>query len=575
MNDPPATQPPPGTGPPAAYDPDPGFAAAMAGFDPGLHDPEPAALDHLTEPPCDEMDWQYPDDDGADDRAWLAALAADPGAAFTESAPLDVLAPGGALAGCAGHALDTLGLVSDDALIGLLRAARRVTAWQAGIEAAAVAELDRRRLRESRRPGWSKVSETIAAELAAALTLTGRAADHLLGFARDLTRLPAILAALLDGRIDRDRALVFAAELAALDDRAATIVAAELLPLAGTLTTGQLRHALRTLIHLFDPDAVRTRQHKARDQARVEAWQETSGNHALAGRELDPADALAASQRITAIARRLHAAGADGTLDQLRAAVFTALLNGRDPDTLLPQAHPAIPQVTGPDGSESAADPARPAGGTGTGPAPGSLAALGGSVHLTVPASTWLGLTDLPGEAAGTGPIDAWTSRDLADRLAAAGALARWCITLTRPDGTAAAHACARGGNGPPGDPAGRRNWLTRQTYTWLQDGRCLHAAQTPSYRPPSTTGDLVRARNCTCTFPGCRRPAARCDLDHTTPWHQGGRTCPCNLGPVCRQHHKTKQAPGWTLTQPQPGTMTWTAPHGRSYTVRPSTYIS
>ncbi|HKR67208.1 MAG TPA: HNH endonuclease signature motif containing protein, partial [Streptosporangiaceae bacterium] len=140
-------------------------------------------------------------------------------------------------------------------------------------------------------------------------------------------------------------------------------------------------------------------------------------------------------------------------------------------------------------------------------------------------------------------------------------------------DGTAAAHACTR--TTPPGDPAARRAWLTRQTYTWPDDGQCLHRSQTRSYRPPNRVGDLVRARNRTCTFPGCRRPATRCDLDHTTPWDKGGRTCPCNLGPVCRRHHQVKQTPGWTLTHPQPGVLTWTAPHGRSYTVTPSVYIS
>ena len=194
-------------------------------------------------------------------------------------------------------------------------------------------------------------------------------------------------------------------------------------------------------------------------------------------------------------------------------------------------------------------------------------------MHLTLPASTWLGLTDLPGEAAGTGPIDAWTSRHLADHLAAAGTRARWCITLTRPDGTAAAHTCTP--TAPPGDPAGRRAWLTRQTYTWPGCAPCQHAAQTPAYRPNNVIRDFTKARNRTCGFPGCRRPAVTCDLDHTIPWHQGGRTCPCNLAPLCRQHHQVKQTPGWTLTQPHPGTLTWTAPHGRAYTVTPSVYIS
>src|SRR5262245_57410137 len=181
MNDPPATQPHNGSIGPAeaaALEDDPDFAAVIAGFDPDLHGLDPAALEHLTEPSRDDLCRHHPGDDGDDGAAWLAALATDPGAAFTEAAPLDILTPGGALAGCTGHALDGgLGALSDDALVGLLRACRRIEAWQSGIELAAVAELDRRRLQESRRPGWSRVSETIAAELAVALVLTGRSAD--------------------------------------------------------------------------------------------------------------------------------------------------------------------------------------------------------------------------------------------------------------------------------------------------------------------------------------------------------------------------------------------------------------
>jgi hypothetical protein len=42
-----------------------------------------------------------------------------------------------------------------------------------------------------------------------------------------------------------------------------------------------------------------------------------------------------------------------------------------------------------------------------------------------------------------------------------------------------------------------------------------------------------------------------------------------CNYGihaPTCRQHHRAKQAPGWHLTQDQPGHMTWQLPSGRRY---------
>jgi hypothetical protein len=42
---------------------------------------------------------------------------------------------------------------------------------------------------------------------------------------------------------------------------------------------------------------------------------------------------------------------------------------------------------------------------------------------------------------------------------------------------------------------------------------------------------------------------------------------------PVCRHDHRAKQAPGWTLTQPRPGTMIWTTPSGRTYTTGPTCY--
>ncbi len=78
-------------------------------------------------------------------------------------------------------------------------------------------------------------------------------------------------------------------------------------------------------------------------------WTEGSGNSALAGREMTPADAIGADARLTAQARWLQARGAAGTLDQLREAVLAAVLNGRDITTLLPAAH------------HDGADPAAPA----------------------------------------------------------------------------------------------------------------------------------------------------------------------------------------------------------------------
>jgi len=208
-----------------------------------------------------------------------------------------------------------------------------------------------------------------------------------------------------------------------------------------------------------------------------------------------------------------------------------------------------------------------------------------GSVNLTVPLAALLGLTGSPGEVAGFGPITASSARDLA-AMAAANPAVRWCITVLGDYGQAVAHGCAirpqRGsqrGPGqegrPRGDPDGRSadGWSFTATLRALAAGDCSHERETRAYKLSAALRHLIEVRNPTCTFPGCRRPARRCDQDHTTPFHQGGRSCECNVAPLCRFHHKVKQADGWKLTQPVPGTLVWVAPSGWTYTVRPDAY--
>jgi hypothetical protein len=103
-----------------------------------------------------------------------------------------------------------------------------------------------------------------------------------------------------------------------------------------------------------------------------------------------------------------------------------------------------------------------------------------------------------------------------------------------------------------------------------INEGACAHADATPSYRVPPRMRAYVQARDRTCRSPTCRQPASRCDQDHTLPHHQGGKTCPCNLGGTCRIHHQLKQLPGWQLAQPEPGTFAWTTPAGLTYRVKP-----
>jgi hypothetical protein len=85
---------------------------------------------------------------------------------------------------------------------------------------------------------------------------------------------------------------------------------------------------------------------------------------------------------------------------------------------------------------------------------------------------------------------------------------------------------------------------------------------------------EYITARDVTCRFPTCRQPAWRCDLDHSVPYDQGGRTCVCNLGGLCRFHHQLKQHRRWRLIQ-SVGTFTWTTPAGRAYIAEPDRHAA
>ena len=52
-------------------------------------------------------------------------------------------------------------------------------------------------------------------------------------------------------------------------------------------------------------------------------------------------------------------------------------------------------------------------------------------------------------------------------------------------------------------------------------------------------------ARDGGCRWPGCDIPAAWCDVDHLTPWAEGGTSDLHNLVLWCRHHHTEKHRPG------------------------------
>jgi len=165
------------------------------------------------------------------------------------------------------------------------------------------------------------------------------------------------------------------------------------------------------------------------------------------------------------------------------------------------------------------------------------------------------------------GPFSTWT-----------GLVGR--VTLTIPEDVLAATAVPETAAGP-GILASALNaaavaakHAAAQAAADLAAGGCAHTAASPAYRPPPRLREYVTARDVTCRFPYCRQPAWRGDLDHTRPYENGGLTCRCNLGGLCRFHHILKQHPDWQLTQLSPGIFQWTTPSGRTYLATPDTHL-
>ncbi|HEY2518882.1 MAG TPA: DUF222 domain-containing protein, partial [Streptosporangiaceae bacterium] len=397
----------------------------------------------------------------------------------------------------------------------------------------------------------AQLSEFISDEIAAALTLSGHAASVLLDLALDLAvRLPGTARALREGVIDYPRARLIAEATRILSDEQAHQVEATIVPKASEQTPGRLRAALARAVIAVDPDAATRRREEAQKDPRVRRWQEDAGTAALAGYALPPAEVLEADQRLTDRALALRAAGLTGPLEELRARAYLDILLGRDST---PRQAPTDPAASRP--SRKSAPPA----------APSDPRCLAARINLTLPLATALGLANAPGQVAGFGPVDAPLARQLAG-LAATHPATRCCLTLTDIEGRAAGHGCLPGSGGLRDLTT---HGLTLTIHPLAQD-ICDHRHQEPGYQPSRKLQHLIWARHPTCTAPGCRRPAARCDLDHTIPYDQGGRTCECGLAPLCRHHHRCKQSEGWRLTQPRPGVMLWTTPAGRHYLTRP-----
>ncbi|MFT4305322.1 MAG: DUF222 domain-containing protein, partial [Microbacterium sp.] len=89
-------------------------------------------------------------------------------------------------------------------------------------------------------------------------------------------------------------------------------------------------------------------------------------------------------------------------------------------------------------------------------------------------------------------------------------------------------------------------------------------------YRPGADLRRFLRVRDERCRFPGCRRAARGCDVDHNLDAALGGPTRVHNLCHFCRRHHTLKHETAWRVRQRRGGIIEWTGPTGRTYRDRP-----
>jgi len=148
-------------------------------------------------------------------------------------------------------------------------------------------------------------------------------------------------------------------------------------------------------------------------------------------------------------------------------------------------------------------------------------------LRVTIDLPTLLGLAQHPAELAGYGPLHPAIARELASD-------ADWIRFTTDP-----------------------------------QTGELLDLGRT-RYRPSRRLAAFIRARDQVCQWPGCSKPAERCDLDHTCDYRCGGPTSRDNLGPFCRQHHNAKTHGRWRYRRDPDGTGHLTSPLGKTHLIRP-----
>ena len=322
------------------------------------------------------------------------------------------------------------------------------------------------------------------------------------------------------GALSYRHADVICRETHTLTDAQARHLVERLLPEIGNRDTTWLRRRLRKACLQIDPQTANERAAAAVHERSVTIHPLDDGLAEL--HAVGPApDVLAMYRALNKTADR-HAKDDPRTRTARR---FDALTN-----RVLGRTHRHPPDHAGPEHGGPAARRARARaqhgrsehGASGYGgpdcPGPATPATL---VQVTMSLETLLGLREDPAELHGYGPLPANLARALA-------ADADWQRFIRDPI------------TGAPADLGRTRRHPDAEMRRW------------------------IIARDQTCLFPGCYRPAAQCEPDHNPAWEHGGGSNKDTLTSLCLKHHKVRHH-GWRYVR-HPDRITWTSPHQQVY---------
>lgn len=383
----------------------------------------------------------------------------------------------------------------------------------------------------------------VTSELGAAMRLSDRTVQARMSAASTLVEaFPKTLRALRKGRIDLAHASAIADSGASITDPQ---LRAEyeriLLEAAKYETPSRLRGIARVVAVRIDPEMAAELRRSAFGRRRVRVVDLEDGMARLLA-DLPAVLAYAIFDRLTQMAEEQRDLDAADGADAADASDIADAVGAEEPaDHADPTAAADAPATTHTAPAAETrtldelradifADLALTAGPTAHGE-DGSLGSVRGEVQITIPVLTAAGKSDEPALLAGYGPID----REMACELAA-------------------------------GAPGWDRVMYHPHTGLPLAVDR---------YRPSAELRRFLRARDERCRFPGCTRPPARCDIDHTVDRALGGCTADHNLANFCRRHHTVKHATLWRVRQIGGGVLEWTSPTGRRYLDKPPPVVS